>query len=256
MNNKNENTLHRFSNRVDNYIKYRPHYPDQIIKFLTDQGFLSNQSVVADIGSGTGILSELFLKNANKVFAVEPNKEMREGAEKVFANNKNFISVDATAETTTLPDKNIDIIIAGQAFHWFDQEKSKIEFKRILKVTGVVVLIWNDRRVDSTPFLIEYENLLKKYGTDYLKVNHKNIGIEQLNDFFGNRCNVTSFNNHQHFDFEGLKGRLLSSSYVPTEEQSSFSSMMSSLKDIFDKHNSNGKVTVEYDTKVYFGKLK
>lgn len=252
-----EDSLHRFSNRVDDYIKYRPNYPDALINFLTAQHSLSKQSVVADMGSGTGILSELFLKNGNTVFAVEPNKEMREAAEKRYLGNLNFISVDATAEKTTLRDNTIDMIVAGQAFHWFDKSKSKIEFNRILKQNATVVLIWNDRRIDTTPFLIEYENLLKKYGTDYLKVNHKNIGPEQMNAFFGKeKYSFTSFSNFQYFDFEGLKGRLLSSSYVPTKEQPGFNSMIDSLKEIFDTHNSSGKVTIEYDTKIYAGKLK
>lgn len=252
-----KDTLHRFSNRVDDYIKYRPHYPGAIINLLSDNGYLSKQSVVADIGSGTGILSELFLKNGNKVLAVEPNKEMREAAEKIFSENQNFISVNATAEETTLQDEQVDIIVAGQAFHWFDKEKCKTEFKRIIRKGGIVALIWNDRRIDTTAFLIAYENLLKKYGTDYLKVNHKNIAAEQLNGFFGNKgCTLQSFNNYQYFDLEGLKGRLLSSSYVPTREQDGFYPMLDSLKEIFERYNSNGKVTVEYDTKVYFGKLE
>jgi len=250
------NSLQRFSNHVDDYIKYRPHYPAEIISFLTEQGYLSKQSVVADIGSGTGIITELFLNNGNKVFAVEPNKEMREAAEHLLGRNKNFTSIAPTAEDTTLPNKSIDIIVAAQAFHWFDKEKCKTEFKRISKENGIVALIWNDRRLDTTVFLKEYEALLKKFGTDYEKVNHRNIGPEQLNTFFGaGNYKVKSFENNQYFDYEGIKGRLLSSSYIPAPGQPGFEPMLDSLKEIFDKCNVKGKITVEYDTRVYFGNL-
>lgn len=249
-------TLQRFSNRVENYVRYRPNYPGDVIVFLQQQNILKQESVIADIGSGTGISTELFLKNGNTVYGVEPNKEMRETAEKLLIGYKKFKSIDATAENTTLQNESIDIIISGQAFHWFDKEKCKKEFKRILKKNGSVVLMWNDRRMDSSEFLIAYESLLKKFGTDYLKVNHKNIDDEQFDDFFGNKASLKSFENYQYFDFVGLKGRLLSSSYVPAEVEANFEPMINALEDVFEKYNSNGKVTFEYDTKIYYGQLK
>ncbi|MGZ6555184.1 MAG: class I SAM-dependent methyltransferase, partial [Bacteroidia bacterium] len=146
-------TLNRFSNRVENYVKFRPDYPAEIIPFLKQHLILNSESVVADIGSGTGISAELFLKNGNVVYGVEPNKEMREAGERLLKGYPNFYSVDATAENTTLPTDDIDLIIAGQAFHWFDKQKCRTEFHRILKPTGTVILMWNDRRTDTTPFL-------------------------------------------------------------------------------------------------------
>jgi ubiquinone/menaquinone biosynthesis C-methylase UbiE len=246
----------RFSNRVNNYKKYRPHYPHEIVIFLKSIGYLSDNSIIADIGSGTGISTELFLENDNKVYAVEPNTQMREAAEQAFAGNKNFISINASAEGTTLLNNSIDLIIAGQAFHWFNQNKCRVEFKRVLKPGGAVVIIWNDRRTHTTPFLIEYENLLKKYSTDYSKVDHKNIGTPQMNDFFApNPCSLKCFNNYQHFDYEGIKGRLLSSSYVPAEGQEGYPQMLNALEQLFKLRNKNGKVVIEYDTKVYYGRL-
>ena len=220
-------TLNRFSNRVENYIKFRPDYPDDVIAFLKQQGILNQKSVIADIGSGTGISTELFLKQGNIVYGVEPNKEMREAAERLLKGYPTFKSIDATAEKTILENNSIDVIIAGQAFHWFDKQKSKEEFKRILKPDGTIVLMWNDRRTDSTQFLQAYEDFIKMFATDYLQVNHKNIDEKIFNDFFEGSYKMESFLNYQHFDFEGLKGRILSSSYMPGEGHKDFDFMMS-----------------------------
>jgi ubiquinone/menaquinone biosynthesis C-methylase UbiE len=259
-----EGFLNRFSDRVDNYIKYRPDYPAEIITFLKEEGLLKKGSAIADIGSGTGISSELFLKESFTVYGVEPNKEMREAGERLLVGYKNFISVDATAEKTTLKDKSIDLVIAGQAFHWFDKQKCKAEFKRILKPGGNVVLMWNDRRTDSTSFLQSYEDFIKMFATDYLEVNHKNIDEDVFNNFFA-EYKMKSFDNFQYFDFEGLKGRILSSSYMPAEGHKDFEYMMYVLKKVFNRFQQDivlpggesrrGVVTIEYDTKIYYGKL-
>lgn len=250
------NTLNRFSNRVDNYIKYRPDYPHEVITFLKQEGILTRESVIADIGSGTGISAELFLKEGNVVYGVEPNKEMRQAAQKLLASYKNFCSIDGSAEITMLPTEDIDIIIAGQAFHWFDKEKCKSEFRRILKPNGIIILMWNDRRTDNTPFLRAYEDFIQLFATDYKEVNHKNMDEKIFNNFFGEaNYALESFDNFQHFDFEGLKGRVLSSSYMPDENHTDFNFMMSVLKKIFNRFQENGKVTLEYDTKIYYGKL-
>ena len=249
------NTLTRFSNRVDSYVKYRPAYPEEIIPFLREHGILQKGSVIADIGSGTGISAELFLKQGNVVYGVEPNKEMREAAERLLKQYPHFFSVDATAENTSLPREDIDLIIAGQAFHWFDKQKCKLEFHRILKPDGSVVLMWNDRRTDSTPFLIAYEEFIKRFATDYLHVNHKNIDEKIFSDFFEGHYQMESFLNYQHFDLAGLKGRILSSSYMPDEKHEHFISMMLELEKIFYQFQVDGKVSIEYDTKLYCGKL-
>lgn len=249
-------SLERFSSRVENYIKYRPGYPEEIIAFLKQQNLLNTKTVIADIGSGTGISAELFLKQANVVYGIEPNKEMREAAERILSAYKNFKSISATAEANALPDNCVDLIIAGQAFHWFDKQKCKAEFKRILKPGGTVILMWNDRRTDSTLFLQNYEDFIKMFATDYLEVNHKNIDDKVFDDFFGKgNYSMKSFDNFQYFDLEGLKGRILSSSYMPAEDHKDFNFMMGVLKKIFNRFQENGKVTIEYDTKIYYGTL-
>jgi ubiquinone/menaquinone biosynthesis C-methylase UbiE len=165
----------RFSSRVINYVKYRPSYPAAIIDLLVAECELTPDSIVADVGSGTGLLSELFLKAGNRVLGIEPNREMREAGEQLLRGYERFSSIDATAEATTLPAHSVDFITAGQAFHWFDQARVSTEFVRILRSQGRIVLIWNERRIDSTPFLRAYEQLLRTYSTDYAEVDHKLI---------------------------------------------------------------------------------
>ncbi len=250
------NTTERFSNRVENYVKYRPTYPSDVLVRLRDVGVLAENSVVADIGSGTGISSKLFLENGYDVFGVEPNTEMREAAEEFLRNETRFHSVNGTAEETNLKDNSIDLVLAGQAFHWFNAEKSKLEFQRILKPNGNVVLMWNDRRMDATDFLKSYEDLLNYFGTDYKNVSHKNIDEKNFDSFFGiKKWNHFSVENFQDFTFEGLKGRLFSSSYVPAEDHPDSAFMEYVLKKIFMRYQENGLVRFEYDTIVYYGKL-
>ncbi|MEP7157723.1 MAG: class I SAM-dependent methyltransferase, partial [Betaproteobacteria bacterium] len=169
------NSTTRFSSRVHDYIKYRPHYPVEIIDLLADKCGLTPESVIADIGSGTGILTRIFLENGNPVVGVEPNREMREAGEHYLAEFARFTSLDGTSEATRLPPKSVDFILAGQAFHWFDRVIARAEFQRVLNDDGWTVLLWNDRRVDSTPFLRDYEALLQEFGTDYNEINHKNV---------------------------------------------------------------------------------
>ncbi|MFW9991464.1 MAG: class I SAM-dependent methyltransferase [Candidatus Odinarchaeota archaeon] len=247
----------RFSDRVENYVKYRPSYPEEIIKHLQNEIGLSSL-IVADIGSGTGILSELFLKNGNKVFGIEPNREMREAAEKLLEKYPGFVSIDGTAEATTLDNQFVDVISAGQSFHWFDVDRAKKEFLRILKPGGYTVLVWNVRKTDSSPFSRNYENLLVDHATDYKKVNHRLAADEKiLNRFYGHEnYRKKLFDNYQVFDFEGLKGRLLSSSYSPLEGQPRYSSMMKRLEQIFAEHQVQGVVKFEYTTEIYTGQLE
>lgn len=245
------NPTQRFSDRVGNYVKYRPSYPVEIIAFLRSRLGLNPASIIADIGSGTGISSEMFLKNGNKVFAIEPNDEMRQAAEKAFSGHSNFHSTKGTSENTGLQDKVADFVIAAQAFHWFEPNQTKKEFHRILKEDGRIVLIWNDRKTLGTPFSEEYEALITLFGTDYKQVKHKNIGEQRIRDFMG-AFEVQHFANHQDFDFDGLLGRLASSSYAPNTDHPRFAEMRSALEHLFQKYQSNGLVRIEYDTQVYY----
>src|SRR5882672_4025489 len=227
----------RFSSRVENYVKYRPGYPNEVIETLRSECGLTANSIIADVGSGTGILTEMFLRNGAEVYGVEPNREMRESAERLLKDYPRFRSVEARAEETTLPDHGVDFITAGQAFHWFDREKARVEFARILKPQGWVVLIWNERVTTTTPFLVAYEQLLKDYSTDYEQIDHRRINDDVIRDFFGSdRFGLKQFNNSQVFDHEGVKGRLLSSSYAPEASHPRYEPMLAELERIFQAY--------------------
>ena len=246
----------RFSSRVSDYVKYRPGYPSAVVTLLEDECGLGPESVVADVGSGTGLLSELFLRHGNRVYGVEPNREMREAGEQLLAAYPNFVSVEGRAEETTLEEASVDFVAAGQAFHWFDPPRARREFARILRPEGWVVIVWNDRRTSGTPFLEDYERLLLAYGTDYKEVSVKYAEESSLAALFGPVApSQKTFDNEQVFDFDGLRGRLTSASYTPEPGHPSYAPMMSELAAVFRRHEQGGRVVVTYDTKVFYGRL-
>jgi len=248
-------TSDRFTNRVANYAKFRPHYPREIIGYLSKTCGLTAESRVADIGCGTGISSLLFLENGNCVIGVEPNDAMRAEADRFLAEFPRFTSVCGTSSDTKLTEASIDIVVAAQAFHWFDADAARREFRRILMPGGLIVLIWNERQLNSTPFLIGYEDLLIRYAYDYGAVRHENIRDEELSAFFGSEYHSTTFQNFQDFDFEGLRGRLLSASYMPNEKDLAYGQMIEELKNLFAKYAENGRIKVLYDTNVYCSQI-
>lgn len=242
----------RFSNRVENYVKYRPGYPKDILQLFRDEMNLTGSSVVADVGSGTGISARLFLENGNTVYGIEPNAAMRAAAEEYLKDFPAFMSIDGTSDATGLDDGSVDIVIAAQAFHWFDPESSRAEFRRVLRKGGYIALIWNERQLDTTAFLIEYEQFLLKFASDYTKVRHENTDEKELRKFFGGEFRTATFQNSQIFDFEGLKGRVLSSSYMPSENNPGFGPMVAELQRLFAKHEERGKIKVLYDTNIHY----
>jgi ubiquinone/menaquinone biosynthesis C-methylase UbiE len=249
-------TTERFSDRVENYSKYRPSYPPQILEHLTQACGLTPEWAIADVGSGTGILTKLFLDHGNIVYGVEPNFEMRTAAERLLASYPNFRSITGQAEQTTLGDRSVNCITAGQSFHWFDSTPARQEFARILHPNGWVVLVWNNRSLDASPFLEAYEHLLKTYSNDYEAFKGCRISVEQLQSFYTpSSFERATFPNIQTFDFEGLRGRLLSSSYVPNVGEPRQEEMVRSLARLFDQYQHQGKVSLEYETALYYGQL-
>ncbi|HEY4207334.1 MAG TPA: class I SAM-dependent methyltransferase [Puia sp.] len=241
----------RFSDRVDNYVKYRPDYPKTVLTLLAEVIGLSPDWIVADIGAGTGISTALFLDNGNRVYAVEPNGPMRNKAQELLGSRPGFTSIDGAAESTTLPGSNIDLIIAGQAFHWFDPSLAKNEFHRILRPNGHIALLWNERQLDSD-FEKAYEEILQHYGTDYLQVRHSNISPDDIGSFFSpDPYQLMTTPNRQAFDWERLQGRFLSSSYIPTEHNEKYKKMITRLHDVFTTCQQNGLVHFDYQTKLY-----
>ncbi len=250
------NATSRFSDRVENYVRYRPGYPAEVLVALKDECGLRPQQVVADIASGTGIWTRLLLENGNRVFGVEPNAEMREAGERLLERFPNFTSVAGTAEATTLGDASVDFVTAAQAAHWFDRVNARREFVRILNPGGSLVLLWNEREIDTTPFLLDYEQLLLAYGTDYEEVRHERT-TDAVNEFFDPLpFQERTFPMRQEFDYPGLQGRLLSSSYAPGPGHPKHEPMLGELRRIFEAHARDNHVSFDYKTRVYFGQLR
>lgn len=249
------NTIERFSNRVENYVKYRPTYPQEVFQTFRDEMNLQKTSVVADIGAGTGISARVFLENGNTVFGVEPNRAMRDAAENFLNAFPNFRSIDGTAENTMLADDSVDLAIAAQAFHWFNHEKARAEFKRILKADGFAALLWNERQLDSNDFLRAYERLLIRFGSDYETVRHDNVSDETLRAFFKKDYGRAAFPNVQALDFDGLKGRILSSSYMPTDGDRNFAPMLAELRRLFADYEKDSRIEILYTTNIYYAQI-
>jgi len=226
-----------------------------MIGYLKEQNIITDNAVIADIGSGTGISSEPFLKNGNTVYSVEPNSEMREAAERLLTEYENFKSINGSAEETTLENGSIDLITAGQAFHWFDVPKAKIEFKRIIKPGGFAALIWNIKKSKDSPLMMEYENLMINHGKDYKELRHENVGENEFNILFDNGYTTKFFDNEQVMDYDSLKGRILSASYIPTEDEPGFEAMIADIKKMFNTHQENGKVKIVYIAEIVWGMI-
>lgn len=246
----------RFSTRVQNYVRYRPGYPDAVVDAIADRCGDVESSRVADIGSGTGIFSSLLVRRGFRVYGVEPNAEMRAAAETLMADEERFTSVDGSAEDTTLPDSSVDIVTAAQAFHWFSGEATRAEWSRVLRPGGLIALVWNVRNVEASDFMRGYETLLRELGTDYAEVSHDGVDDARLVALFGNGAfERLTFPNAQTFDFVGLVGRLESASYAPDAGHPNHEPMMKRLRQIFDESQSKGTVAFEYETRLFIGPI-
>jgi SAM-dependent methyltransferase len=247
------NATSRFSDRVENYVLYRPGYPPQALQVLKDQCGLCPEHAIADIASGTGKWTQMLLENGNAVFGIEPNGEMRQAGERLLRKFCKFTSVAGKAEATTLGDASVDFVTAAQAAHWFDRVASRREFGRILKPGGWLVLLWNERLLEATAFLREYEQLLLSYGTDYQDIRHEGT-TAAVHEFFDPQpFQEDVFAMRQEFDYTGLEGRLLSSSYAPGAGHPKHEPMLAELRRIFNEHAVHGCVGFEYRTRMYYG---
>ena len=245
----------RFSTRVADYIRYRPSYPSELLDLLRSECALRSGHVIADIGSGTGFLSELFLKNGNRVYGVEPNREMRQAGEEYLASYDGFSSIEGSAEVTTLGDSSIDFVTAGQSFHWFEPDVARREFIRILKPNGWMVIAWNDRRMEEAPFTRAYELILERFGLDYKSVKDSYPEAERIRGFLPT-FSQRDLANDQTLDWDSLCGRLRSSSFTPPEGHPNYAPMIEELRKIFDVYQKNGQVRMDYFTRVYYGQMK
>jgi SAM-dependent methyltransferase len=246
----------RFTNLADNYARYRPGYPPGAIELLRSRCGLAARTPVADLGSGTGILTELLLKCGARVFAVEPNDAMRAAAQAALAGYPCFTSISASAESTTLASGSVDLLVAGQAFHWFDVQRARPEALRVLRSGGWAALLWNERPRQASAFLADYEALLNAHASDYARITASRADAAAMRAFLGATMELASFPNRQLLDFDGLKGRLLSSSYAPQQGHPQHEPMMAGLEALFARHQREGQVELPYTTLVYFAQLK
>ncbi len=245
----------RFSDRVSDYVKYRPSYPQQLIQTLCAECNLGPRSVAVDVGAGTGIFSALLLEAGMRVVAVEPNESMRRAAEEKLAAHPHFTSRPGSAERTGLDAGSADLLTAAQAFHWFRRDEARREFGRILRPGGWVALIWNQRNT-RTPFLAAYEKMLQTYAPDYAASAHRDEDPAAIEAFYGPMgCRRFVFPSVQQLDLEGLRGRLMSSSYAPKPGHAQHAPMMRHLDALFALHEREGQVAFHYDTILYLGGL-
>lgn len=249
------NPTGRFTNRVENYARYRPSYPHEITELMRDEMNLNENSVVADVGSGTGIFTRLLLEANCSVYGIEPNQAMRQAGDAFLEDFPKFKSIEGTAEKTGLPGQSVTHITSAQAFHWFDVSSTKQEFSRILRFPSFIVLIWNERQLDADTFSSDYGRFLVEYGNDYEKIRKSHAHEKTIRKFFNDDFTVKSYSNVQTLDYEGLKGRTLSSSYMPTEQDHKFPAMIAALEGLFAKHSDAGAVKIYYDTKVFYRKF-
>ena len=245
----------RFSKRVEDYVRYRPGYPADLVPRLLEETGLGAGAVVADVGSGTGIFTHFLLQQDLRVYAIEPNAPMREAAQALLDDNRKFSSIAAPAEATGLASNSLDLLTAAQAFHWFNNDAAKAEFRRILKPAGQLALVWNRRKL-SQPFQKAYDAILREFAPEYGKVNHMNLDDSEIAGFFApDEMRVLQFDYSQRFDFSSLLGRLKSSSYCPAEDSAHYIPLVTELLALFDQHAIEGSIEFEYNTQLYFGPM-
>lgn len=246
----------RFSDRVADYVRYRPDYPAALLAWLQGEQGITPAWRVADIGAGTGISSKLFLDAGHAVIAVEPNAAMRDAMLAWLGSNPHFRAVDGRADATGLPAGSVDLVTAAQAFHWFDPAAARAEFRRILRPHGLAAIWWNSRRLSGTAFLEGYEALLQRYGTDYARVAERYADDASMRARFGDGLRGSArFAHSQQLDFAGLRGRLLSSSYAPRAGHPQHGPMLDALRQLFDRCQRDGRVSFDYDTRIFAGEL-
>jgi SAM-dependent methyltransferase len=246
--------VHRFSGRVDAYVRYRPGYPPALLDWLGAKIGLAPSWDIADVGSGTGIFASVLLANGNRVYGVEPNDAMRAAAEQALAGNPHFVSVRGAAEATGLPDACVDLVSAAQAFHWFEPEPTRREWKRILRPGGHVLIVFNSRRIDASPFMRSYDDFLHAHAIDYREIDHRRVLGEWLRGFIEGPMEWRHHFTVRH-DLAALMGLSASSSYVPSPDHPEHAAFMEGIERLFALHAIGGRVEFLYETEACAGRL-
>lgn len=247
-----------FSGKFSNYSKYRPGYPQNLLRLMEEHNALTPVTVVADIGSGTGIMSQLFLENGNTVYGVEPNDEMRQYSSISFRTYPNFHSVKGTGENTGLHDNSVGLVVCAQSFHWLNPDSVKKEFQRILIDQGHVGLIWNDKTQEENSFNSDYESIckrFKKFRPKYSSSGGTLIDHNIIDNFFKGSYKKMELENHQDLTLEGVMGRYSSTSYAIGPEEAGYESLVTEMKEAFRKYQNDGRVRIQYITKIFLGRV-
>lgn len=253
----------RFTGRSKQYVKFRPSYPQQVLSYLQQHVGWTKEKLIADVGAGTGIFTKLLLEQGSRVVAIEPNDEMRQALIEYLKPylvdkeaNKQLQVINGSAEATGVADNTLDGIVCAQSFHWFDAGLARAEFMRVLKPQGKVVLLWNQRDVEASAFVRDYEELFMRYGDQYDKVKHKQVSVQTLAPFYGGKQpKLESFYYEQALDYEGLLGRIQSSSFSLTEQDARYDAFIEDCKALFARHEQAGEVKMIYRTDLYWGTL-
>ena len=244
----------RFSTRVEAYREFRPRYPREVVELLRRECGLTPEWVIADVAAGTGLLTEIFLENGNRVIAVEPNGPMRAACEELRAKYPRLKCVDGTAEATGMADGSADLVTVGQAMHWFDLGATREEFSRVLRPGGWCVVVYNHRKMGGDAFHEGYERILVEFGRDYHMVQGSHLTDDKLAAFFApSEMKCATLPNYQALTLEGLQGRVLSSSYMPQEGDAKYPAMMDAVEELFARQARDGVVRMEYETAVCWG---
>jgi SAM-dependent methyltransferase len=243
-----------FSQKVADYLKSRPDYPLALFEQLTELGALSAGAIVADIGSGTGLLTGALLQRGHEVFALEPNDEMRAAAEANLQSFDRFRSRSGSAEVTGLTNASIDLVTAAQAFHWFDAPRARDECLRILRPQGQVALIWNDR-VLTDVLNQALDRVFAAFGGELRKVSMQQEERRQVPEFFGHAAYQTLSIEHKHWlDRAGFAALVFSRSYMPKRGSAAALEVEGEISRIFDKHAQAGQVLMRYQTLALVGR--
>jgi len=243
----------KFTGMADLYAKARPDYAPAFIDWLFSDAGMKAGTVVADIGSGTGIFAKALLSRGSTVYCVEPNADMRHVAEQTLSGFPNFYSVNGTAENTTLAAHCAGFITVAQAFHWFDAVRFKAECARIIKPGGKTVLVWNSR-VGTSELVKENAAICEKYCASFKGFSG---GLEHMEAvigrFFDNRFETKRFANDLLFDKTKFVERSLSASYAPKKTDSGYTGYISELEELFERYAVEGMLTMPNETIAYLG---
>lgn len=250
-----QDSIQRFSDRAENYDKFRPGYPHALVQFLRETVPTSRDFVIADIAAGTGIFTAQFIAWGRRLFVVEPNSEMRSRAHKRLDGCGRCVFLNGTAEATGLPDGSVDLFVSAQAFHWFDLARTRVEFERAGRNRPYVAMVWNLRNTRSA-FEAAYESFIRTYATDYLQVSQRKMDATDVRSFFApSRPQYRVFGHVDSLTYPQLLGRTLSYSFLPDETSPVLPEMKKALEALFQAHERQGRVRMSYKARLFLGRI-